>query len=75
MLCDMCRGEMQLAAGQVRHLLHDLQDDTLRKLAMLKMAGCTNQEAADQLGCSERSVKRKLMVIRTIWSEHPRDGA
>jgi DNA-directed RNA polymerase specialized sigma24 family protein len=62
-------------ADQVRQMLHDLPDDILRELAMLKLAGCTNQEAADRLGCSERSVKRKLMVIRTIWSEHRRDGA
>ena len=56
-------------ADQVRVLLDALQDDILVQIATLKMAGATNQEVADQVGCSIRSVKRKLQVIRTIWTQ------
>ena len=56
-------------ADQVRQLLDDLDDHTLRQVATLKMAGATNDEVATELGCSQRSVKRKLQVIRTIWSK------
>ena len=58
-------------ADQVRSLLTTLDDDSLRTVALMKMEGCTNQEVADTIGCSERSVKRKLQVIRTIWSNEP----
>lgn len=60
-------------ADQVRVLLSDLSDDTLRAIALLKMEGRTNAEVAGELGCSERSVKRKLQVIRTIWAGDTQD--
>ena len=55
-------------AEEVQRLLDELQDETLRRVATMKMDGSTNDEIASALGCSVRSVKRKLQVIRTIWS-------
>ena len=54
---------------QVDTLLAALGDEMLQQLAAMKMAGDTNIEIAEKLGCSERTIKRKLQVIRTIWSE------
>jgi RNA polymerase sigma factor (sigma-70 family) len=58
-------------ADQMQHLLNRL-DDNLRRLAVLKMQGYTNQEIAEILGCALRSVERKLHGIRVLWS-HPEE--
>jgi DNA-directed RNA polymerase specialized sigma24 family protein len=49
-------------------LLNDLSDDTLRSIAVWKMEGYLNDEIADKLGCSLRSVERKLALIRLQWT-------
>ena len=41
--------------------------DKLRRFAELFLAGCTHQEIADQLGCVERTVERKLSLILERW--------
>ncbi len=53
---------------QFRQWLDCLGDDTLRQVAVLKLEGHTNQEIADQLGCSLRSIERRLRGIRAILS-------
>jgi DNA-directed RNA polymerase specialized sigma24 family protein len=40
-----------------------------RGIAELHLAGLTNQEVARQLGCSERTIERKLSLIRDRWQE------
>lgn len=50
-------------------LINDLQDDTLRSIAMWKMEGYSNEEIAVKLDCSLRSVERKLAMIRHRWLE------
>jgi len=50
-------------------LLGQLDDSTLRSLALLKMEGYTNQEIAERLDCSESTVERKLRRIRLQWSK------
>lgn len=57
-------------ADECRRLMARLGDDTLRQVAHLKMEGYTHPEIADRLGCSERSVARKVELIRAAW----RDG-
>ena len=47
--------------------LDQLGDDTLRKIALRRMEGYTNEEIARELGCVTRSVERKLNVIRRAW--------
>jgi DNA-directed RNA polymerase specialized sigma24 family protein len=49
-------------------LMHKLENVTLRKVAQLKLSGHTNQEIADELEVSERTVERKLVRIRTFLS-------
>lgn len=48
-------------------LLSQLPDETLRSLAKLRLEGYTNEEIAEQLQISLRSVERKLGVVREIW--------
>lgn len=41
----------------------------LRQIAVWKMEGYTNKEIAGELGCVEESIRRKVMLIRSIWSK------
>jgi DNA-directed RNA polymerase specialized sigma24 family protein len=54
-------------ADECRRLLGKLRDESLRRVAVLRMEGYTNGEVADRLGCSLRSVARKLELIRRTW--------
>ena len=56
-----------MMADECRRLLGLLRDDSLRLVANLRMEGYTNEEVADRLGCSVRSVARKLELIRRTW--------
>lgn len=56
-------------AEEMDRLLQRLPDETTRRLAILKLEGYTNQEAAQQLKCSQTTVKRRLQLIRKTWSE------
>lgn len=49
-------------------LLSQLPDETLRSIAQLRLEGYANEEIAEQLQLSLRSVERKLGVIREVWS-------
>lgn len=50
------------------HLVHVMDDEGLQQIAMLKMEGLTNREVAERLGCVERTVDRRLRLIREIWT-------
>jgi RNA polymerase sigma factor (sigma-70 family) len=54
---------------QVQRLLSVLGDDQLRELALGKMEGYTNEEMAQRLGCSLRTVERRLKVVRVKCHE------
>jgi RNA polymerase sigma factor (sigma-70 family) len=58
-------------AEECQRLLDRLGDDGLRRVAVWKMEGCTNDEIAERLDCSRRTVARKLETIRIFWSEEP----
>lgn len=58
-------------AEEYQRLLDLLDDESLRKVAIWKMEGLTNDEVAERLNCSRRTVARKLETIRIIWSEEP----
>lgn len=49
-------------------LLDQLRDDVLRRIALLRLSGHTNEEIAEETGISLRSVERKLGVIRAAWA-------
>jgi DNA-directed RNA polymerase specialized sigma24 family protein len=56
-------------AEQTRRLLEALPNEVLRDVAVWKMEGDSIEEIAEKLGCSTRTVDRKLDVIRSIWKE------
>ena len=56
-------------AEQARRLLEVLPNQVLRDVAVWKMEGNGIEQIADKLGCSTRTVDRKLDVIRSIWKE------
>jgi RNA polymerase sigma factor (sigma-70 family) len=58
-------------AEEYQRLLDLLGDDTLRRVAVWKMEGLTNDEIAGRLDCSRRTVARKLDTIRILWSQEP----
>jgi RNA polymerase sigma factor (sigma-70 family) len=51
-----------------RHCLERLDPD-LRRLAELLLAGCEQKEIAAALGCSQRTVVRKVALLRGRWLE------
>lgn len=59
---------------EVERLLEKLGDDTLRNVARWKMDGLENEEIAQKLGRTERSVRRKLELIRVEWEAVMREG-
>jgi DNA-directed RNA polymerase specialized sigma24 family protein len=56
-----------LVADQCRSLMALLRDDSLRKVVLLRMEGHSNEEIASLLGCSLRTVARKIEIIRRTW--------
>jgi len=55
-----------MVAEEYRRLLDRLGDDTLRRVAVLRMEGETTEAIAQQLGCARRTVARQLALIRGI---------
>jgi DNA-directed RNA polymerase specialized sigma24 family protein len=60
-------------AEECERLLAVLKDAELRRIALLRMDGHSVDEVAAQVGCAPRSVKRKLRLIRSIWTGETRD--
>ena len=56
-----------LVAEQYRRLLEGLGEESLRRIALLKMEGYTLDEIAAQLGFARRTVVNKLQLIRMRW--------
>jgi RNA polymerase sigma factor (sigma-70 family) len=56
-------------AEELRRLLDALPDEEVRQVALRKMEGFTNEEIADQRGCSLASIERKLKRIRARWEK------
>jgi DNA-directed RNA polymerase specialized sigma24 family protein len=55
-------------------LLEALPDSQLRKIAIWKMEGFTNEEIATKIGRSIPTVERKLATIRALWERRASDG-
>ncbi|MGD9632465.1 MAG: ECF-type sigma factor [Pirellulales bacterium] len=54
-------------AEQIDVLVVALGDDTLRNIVALKLEGYTNEEIAEKLDVSTRTIVRKLQRIRQEW--------
>lgn len=54
---------------QMDVLLTALEDETIRRVAILKLEGYANREIADELDIGQRSVERKLNLIRRKWEK------
>ena len=58
-----------MVAEEYARRLEGLGDETLRRIAELKLACYSNEEIRQQLGCSLRSVTLKLELIRKRWQQ------
>jgi DNA-directed RNA polymerase specialized sigma24 family protein len=56
-------------AEEIRLRMNELDDDGLRSVATAKFEGYSNSEIAERLGVVERTVERRLSVIRNLWTE------
>jgi len=54
-------------AENCRIMLDQLQDETLRQVALWTLEGYRPVEIAEKIGCVRRTVERKLERIREIW--------
>lgn len=55
-------------AEQYQRLLDRLPDDELKRVAVMRLEGFTNDEIAENLGCARRTVARRLDLIRREWT-------
>lgn len=60
--------EEAVLADCYQHYLAALPE-ALRPIAELHVAGATNAEIADRIGCVERTIERKLALVRSRWQE------
>jgi DNA-directed RNA polymerase specialized sigma24 family protein len=58
-----------MVAEEYRRRLDELGDETLRRIATLKLACYSNEEIRQQLGCSLRTVTLRLELIRKKWQK------
>jgi DNA-directed RNA polymerase specialized sigma24 family protein len=56
-------------AEEYARLLERLDNAALRTVAMRKVEGYDNEEIATHVGCSLRTVERRLRLIRSIWEQ------
>ena len=54
---------------ECQRLLGVLGDKELEGVALMKLEGYTNDEIAEMLGCTRRTVQRMLALIRRLWGE------
>ncbi len=62
---------IQVEAVEV--LLKKLDDPDHRAVAVLKLAGYSNDEIAEQLGYARRTIQRMLSLIRSCWEDASRN--
>ncbi len=50
-------------------MIHSLEDETLREIALAKLEGFTTEEIAQRQGVVTRTIERKLHRIRAVWQK------
>jgi DNA-directed RNA polymerase specialized sigma24 family protein len=63
---------VRLARAKLRAMPRSAADETLRRVALLRMEGCSDEEIATRVDYSLRTVSRKPTLIRKAWL---REGA
>jgi DNA-directed RNA polymerase specialized sigma24 family protein len=58
-----------MLAENCRNLLDQLDDESLRSVALFKMEGYSNEQIARELRVTVRTVERKLRRIRARWEQ------
>jgi RNA polymerase sigma factor (sigma-70 family) len=58
-----------MVGERLQTLLDVLPDEELREVARLRLEEHTNTEIAAKLQCSQRTVERKLLLIRGFWEK------
>ncbi len=58
-----------LMADELRWLLAQLEDDSMREVAILRLEGHSVAEISRKLGVVNRTVERKLSRTRNIWAK------
>jgi DNA-directed RNA polymerase specialized sigma24 family protein len=56
-----------MVVDEYRRLRDRLGSEPLRQVLDLRLQGYTREEIADRVGCAERTVRRKLELIREAW--------
>lgn len=52
---------------QLLQTLDATGDPTLREITLLSISGHSSTELADRMGCTPRTIQRKLKTVRAIW--------
>lgn len=60
-------------AEEYDRLLGQLEDQALREIALLRLESYSVAEIGQRLGCSLRTVKRRLAIIRQRWEGEGND--
>jgi len=66
-MAEAPRSASQQAVLECQELLSRLGDDNLERVALWKLEGYTNDEIADKLNRTRRTVQRMLELIRDTW--------
>jgi DNA-directed RNA polymerase specialized sigma24 family protein len=54
---------------ECERLMALLEDEELRQIAQRRLEGFTNAEIAREIGVVERTIERRLRLIRSVWGE------
>jgi len=66
---DRAADWLALMGEQCQYLMSLLDDSELESVALWRLEGYTNDEIASKLGCTQRTVKRMLALIRSRWEQ------
>lgn len=70
--CPVAPPDLLVAmTDECQRLMAALGDPELETVALMKLEGYTNEEIAEQLGCTRRTVQRMLSLIRQAWGGGP----
>jgi DNA-directed RNA polymerase specialized sigma24 family protein len=59
-----------MMADECRMMLKQLNDPILEKIVLLRLDGYTNDEIADRLNYSRRTIQRMLNLVKDAWSQY-----